>query len=415
VIQKNIEFLKTKQQLLSKMEEMEDFLEIETFAGDHQDLDEVLHFAMQKVLKLVDADGVTLALCNPRGDALRCWGTSRTEAGRLDHFEVQQNQGVIGYALRFGKTRRINNLPPEATSYSRYAGILGLHPTGLLCVPIPGGDGILGAMEVFLGGRREELGFGQASEVSARLVAGQIGRFLQHLEDRRERRKSENLVAIGQALSGIIHDFKTPMSVLSGLFFLTVEEECAEERRKNYEQAQRQLKLIQSMVEDTLAFARGQASILQRQVYCHKFMQELESHFKTSLQGSPELSLSVVVRYAGKARFDEDKLRRVLCNLVNNAADAVKGKGSIEVVLLREGEDLRFTVKDDGSGIPECIRDRLFDSFVTHGKANGTGLGLAIAHDIVVQHGGSISFETQTGKGTCFTVTLLQAVKNEEA
>ena len=65
-----------------------------------------------------------------------------------------------------------------------------------------------------------------------------------------------------------------------------------------------------------------------------------------------------------------------------------------------------FQIKDNGPGIPESIRDTIFDAFTTSGKPEGTGLGLAIVRRVVEDHGGSVSFTTATGKGTCFTIHL---------
>ena len=67
---------------------------------------------------------------------------------------------------------------------------------------------------------------------------------------------------------------------------------------------------------------------------------------------------------------------------------------------------LIFELEDDGPGIPEAIRASLFDAFTTSGKEEGTGLGLAIVRRIVEDHGGTVSFTTETGQGTCFTITL---------
>ena len=65
-----------------------------------------------------------------------------------------------------------------------------------------------------------------------------------------------------------------------------------------------------------------------------------------------------------------------------------------------------FNLTDTGPGIPEELRSIVFESFVTQGKANGTGLGLAIVKKVVEQHGGTVSFESHSGQGTCFTLRL---------
>ena len=106
----------------------------------------------------------------------------------------------------------------------------------------------------------------------------------------------------------------------------------------------------------------------------------------------------------------------VILNLIVNAAQALagvvgdgsNGKGRITVRTLRDGDWAEVRIADTGPGIPEEVRTRIFDPFVTTKEAgNGTGQGLAIARAIIVEkHGGAITFETESGKGTTFIVRL---------
>jgi signal transduction histidine kinase len=108
-------------------------------------------------------------------------------------------------------------------------------------------------------------------------------------------------------------------------------------------------------------------------------------------------------------------LNQVFLNLIVNAAHAIgdvvgKGgsKGTIRITTCQEGDSARIDVADTGSGIPEAIRQRIFDPFFTTKEVGkGTGQGLAIARSIVVtKHHGSLTFESEVGKGTTFTIRL---------
>jgi PAS domain S-box-containing protein len=111
------------------------------------------------------------------------------------------------------------------------------------------------------------------------------------------------------------------------------------------------------------------------------------------------------------------EFNQVVLNLLVNAAHAVgdatrdngeETKGSIFVSTRREGDWAVLRIRDSGKGIPEAIRHRIFDPFfTTKAVGKGTGQGLAIAHNVIVdKHGGTIAFETETGKGTTFIVQL---------
>jgi len=108
-------------------------------------------------------------------------------------------------------------------------------------------------------------------------------------------------------------------------------------------------------------------------------------------------------------------LNQVFLNLIVNAAHAIGdvvgqagGKGSIRIRTLQEGNWARIDIADTGAGIPQSIRHRIFDPFFTTKEVGkGTGQGLAIARSIVVtKHHGSLTFETEVGKGTTFTIRL---------
>ena len=108
--------------------------------------------------------------------------------------------------------------------------------------------------------------------------------------------------------------------------------------------------------------------------------------------------------------FDPKKLERVLFNLLLNACEAASNTNPAIYVDVRATESLfEIRVRDNGSGVPEAIRQTLFDPFVSFGKANGTGLGLAIVSKIVQDHGGSANVESSTTSGTTVLIKLPRA------
>ena len=100
---------------------------------------------------------------------------------------------------------------------------------------------------------------------------------------------------------------------------------------------------------------------------------------------------------------DPRQLRRVLDNLVDNALLA--GAARVEVEVQGRGGLVRIHVLDDGSGIPDELRGRMFQPFVSR-RAGGTGLGLAIVARIMEAHGGTVALEERPGWTTCLTLTL---------
>jgi signal transduction histidine kinase len=160
------------------------------------------------------------------------------------------------------------------------------------------------------------------------------------------------------------------------------------------------------MTRETLAFARGDRNLWVRKVYLYKFFEEVADDLRRSL-GEKGIVLELQLRDRGIAYFDEEKVQRVLHNLARNAAEAIgdrKGRCIIGVDRLGDGS-LSITFEDNGPGIPEAIRERIFESFTSHGKAQGTGLGLAIVQTLVHDHGGQVAVDSNPGR-TVFTIRL---------
>ena len=109
---------------------------------------------------------------------------------------------------------------------------------------------------------------------------------------------------------------------------------------------------------------------------------------------------------------NKDALRGALMNLLSNAVEASAGKGHLQLSVFQLADKtLKIMIKDDGPGINAAHRERVFEPFFTT-RTNGTGLGLAVVDSVVRAHGGSVSCDSEKGKGTVFSL-LLPNIKNE--
>ncbi|MBX5483148.1 MAG: HAMP domain-containing histidine kinase [Myxococcaceae bacterium] len=136
-------------------------------------------------------------------------------------------------------------------------------------------------------------------------------------------------------------------------------------------------------------------------------MEEIRGFLEKDLEGTG-VELKLQLNYDGAARFDENKMKRLIYNIARNAAQALKDQpgARFTVTVDRNDSGLCFRFSDNGPGIPGEIADRLFGEFVTARKKNGTGLGLAIVKRIAEEHGGNVVCRSRPGKGTTFEVTI---------
>ena len=281
-----------------------------------------------------------------------------------------------------------------------------------LAVPLEGEDGSpIGA--IALCARNEQRAFAAEDVELLRLIAANFCTAIHLFRARVRREREERLSTIGSLLSGIVHDLKTPIGVISAYVQKMTEIDDAATRKEHADLMLRQLDLVAAMQREVLEFARGERSLLVRRVYLGRFLEELREQLQREIAGTKvELSLGLADR--GTARFDQGKITRVIHNLARNAVEAMGPEGGrLDLrVSRREREDGRkpdlvIEVSDTGPGIPREIEGKIFESFVTAGK-KGTGLGLAIVKKIALEHGGSVSVRSGTG-GTTFTVVLPQA------
>ncbi|MEO1268990.1 MAG: HAMP domain-containing sensor histidine kinase, partial [Myxococcota bacterium] len=237
------------------------------------------------------------------------------------------------------------------------------------------------------------------------LLAAQIAGAVAATLSRERQEKANRLATIGQMLSGVIHDFKTPVTIISGYVQLMARQNDPDIRKEYAESVLKQFDQLNKMTREILAFARGESSILLRKVFIHTFADELRELLSREL-ADRGITLELETRYRGAVKMDDVKLKRAIFNLARNAAEAMPDGGHFEVTLDREGDDVVFAFTDTGRGIPVEIRASLFESFVTQGKEGGTGLGLAIVKKIVEEHNGTITFTSETDVGTTFTIRI---------
>jgi signal transduction histidine kinase len=204
-------------------------------------------------------------------------------------------------------------------------------------------------------------------------------------------------------LAGLLHDLKTPMTIISGYAQLMASSDDAAQRDKYVDQIQRQFDLMAGMTREVLAFARGDSDLVIRKVYINKFTEELTTQLGAAVAGRG-IDFEVEALYDGIAFFDEQKLMRVFHNLTSNAVEAMPDGGHLKVRIEREAEELVWQVKDTGQGIPPHVHARLFELFAT-GRKGGTGLGLAIVKRVVDDHHGTIRCDTGE-TGTTFTIRI---------
>ena len=239
-------------------------------------------------------------------------------------------------------------------------------------------------------------------------VTGTFDRMRKNLQKtQRELLDSERLATIGRMASSISHDLRHSLAaVIANAEFLCESNLTPGQREDLYAEIRIAVNQMTELIESLLEFSRTRESL--RPTYG-----DVRSAVDRAVQGvkaHPEFQrIRVRISCEGPTEgwFDFKKLERALLNLLLNACEVVPAEsGKIDIELKRKGESLEIRIEDNGPGIAEAVRDRLFEPFVSHGKENGTGMGLTVVQKILQDHGGDITVERTSASGTTFRVKI---------
>lgn len=403
VMSNNLELQETQRKLETKMSELDTLFSIEREMTGIDDEDLLLAGIARQIAPAVGCEVVALALS--RGDHEAVWVfRAKDEVSEL--VRMSAGAGFLGHVARTGRSLMANDHDAPLDVGEEEAAFLKGVVSSFACVPFLMGGESVGALAVYnkTNGERR---FAEEDVKLLTLIGGQVGRAVQRIRAREEELNANRLSVVGQLLSGVLHDLRTPLSIIAGNAHLMTDEDDPAERAECAGAIQRQIHVLSEMTREILAFARGELTLLLRTVQLTGFLDELAEMLRAEFAGR-RIELVVDAAYRGPLRMDEMKFRRLVFNLARNAREAMSDGGtfSVRVSFDEATEEVCFAFTDTGAGIPPEIRDRLFGQFVTSGKKDGTGLGLAIVKRIVEEHGGSVDFESKLGEGTTFFVRV---------
>jgi len=223
----------------------------------------------------------------------------------------------------------------------------------------------------------------------------------------RELLDAERLATIGRMASSISHDLRHSLAaVVANAEFLCESRLTPAQREDLYGEIRVAVGQMTDLIESLLEFSRTRESL--RPSYGD--MRSAVDRAVQAVKAHPEfqrIRIRTTSEGLTEGWFDFKKLERALLNLLLNACEAVpRESGRIEVGLRRVGEVLEIRVEDNGPGIAEAVREKLFDPFVSHGKENGTGMGLTVVQKIIQDHGGEVVVEQTSAGGTTFRISV---------
>ena len=366
---------------------------------------------MREAEAAVDAEAACIALYEPSDDRLYIKFASGEKQDEVKDLSLAMGQGILGecaanrWTVRVDSVQEDSRFEPSIDQKTQFA------TRSIVATPIRRRNSLLGVLEVI--NKKGGLKFSEDDINLLEIVASQAAIAIENARLFERTLQTERLSTVGKMASGIVHDFKTPLTLITGFVELIRDSDFPEEQRAMY--SEMILEEVQGFLDSAqglLDYARGELILNTKEIDVDQWLSELSVVLEGHLS-AVDIEMVTELEFGETAWLDREKLRRVVLNMMANAKHAMPEGGTFTISTAKNGDRLELGLRDTGSGIPRDRRSKIFELFATFGKKNGTGLGLAMVSDIVEGHGGTISVESRVvgeegsqESGTLFLISL---------
>ncbi|MEE9288039.1 MAG: ATP-binding protein [Bacteroidota bacterium] len=359
------------------------------------EIDKLLGVILETARKSVNADRGTVYLIDDLKGEL--WSKVAQGADMVE-IRLPIGKGLAGSVAQSGEVVNLVNAYEDSRFNPEIDMKSGYHTESMLTMPMKDKDGkIVGVFQMLnkvtgTAFTEEDVEFLDALSVGASIA-------IQNAKMAQELVKSERLSSIGQMASAIIHDIKNPMNTIRVYAQVIKKKSGNEEAVKLADEMIRQVDRLVNMLQEILDFSRGVSATKFEKIPLGDVMEAILAFIEKDLV-KHKIELVRDLRYTGPMVMDPDKMSRVFYNIASNARDAMPNGGKLTVRTDLRDSEVYFEFTDTGTGMPEEVKRRIFEPFVTHGKKHGTGLGMAIVKKVLDDHKGRIEIDSELGKGT---------------
>jgi len=373
------------------------------------DLDPLLQRIINAAAEITEADAASILLYDETSRQLYFQVATNMAMPAMRGFLIPVEGSIAGWVVQNRQAVRITQASEDARYYSTVADKTGYPTRNLIGVPLIAKERVIGALEVV---NKKEGEFTQTDEDLLSVLAAQAAVAIENTR----------LFLQFDLISEFVHELRTPLASLATSSYLLLRPEISSEQSQRiltgvHDEAVR-LNTLASTFLDLARLESGRVRYTRtnfdlRRLFedCRDLMQaRAGERYVEIIILSPPGSLLI--------NADRDKLKQALINLMSNAINYNRLKGTVSLAGKRVDKQLIIQVSDNGLGIPANAVPHLFDKFYrvrATEKLAGTGLGLSIVKQIVLSHGGRIEVASKLRKGTTFTIYLPQEAQESSS
>lgn len=383
------------------LEQMNLLIKAAQNVNSNLELDKVLKTITDAAKELTLADRGTLYIVDKEKNEL--W--SKVAIGsETREIKLTIGEGIAGWVAKNAEIVNIPDVSVDSRFNPDFDRASGYQTKNMLCFPILNKEreviGVLQLLNSKHGSFKPH-----PDETILRALSIHAALALENADLVSQLLRSEKLSSIGKMANFIIQDVKKPILTVKHYAEHIKKKSVPAEVKQVLDMLIEQVENVVDLVQTTLNYSEGKKLLRTQPLPLHQTLDEI---LELLAEYTISRKVQVLKKYQDNviANLDKKELYQALFQITKNACDAMSDGGSIYVSTKVEGANVLISFKDQGLGIPDSIRERIFEPFMSHGKKNGTGLGLCITEKIVNDHGGTIIVESDLGEGANFIISL---------
>lgn len=400
--------------LEKQLQELKDLFGVSCLVNSKVDLPTILDTITKDIIGCLKADQSSLMFYNPNTDKLECIAAYGLDSESIKGKELDLGQSVSGWVV-------INNQPlllQDKVNPSQYKDYVkrDRNITSALCTPIRVNGLVKGVLNVNLINRQRKFNENDLHLLSifaeSAGIAIEKASLHQELKERMNQLiQSEKFKAVGKLISALMHDFNNFLSIIIGRAQLISVQTRDPNLSKHIEAiikvSTQAADIIQRLNESGLPIPEKEFKNLDLNRLVKEAIELTRSKWNewAKLRGIKikiERDLSSLSPIFGNPA----DLREVIINTILNSIDALHKGGVITFRTWQEEKNIFLSVKDNGLGMNEEAKSKIFDPFFSTKQERGNGLGMTVAQSIILQHNGKITVESEEAKGTTIVIKL---------
>lgn len=389
-----------RKQGVMNIEQLQMILKAAQLVSSKIKLDDVLQNIVSVATNITKADRGTLYLVDKEKGEI--W--SKVVMGNeLKEIRLKIGDGIAGWVAKTGEIVNIKDVQNDSRFKASFDKSSGYQTKTMICFPICNAEGEIIGVHQLLNSANGE--FTQLDETFLNAISIHAAIALENAELVEKLLQFERISSLGKMANFLIQDIKNPILISKRYAEHLKTKHLQADSDKVVDMILEQLNQVADLVLTTSNYSEKNKVLRQINTNLISVLNDYNSRLEQVVK---KKNCNIVTKFDIDVlvRVDLKEFFQAYQHVIKNAADSMTDGGTITVTTKKEPGFVKIFIADTGVGIPDNVKEKIFDPFMSYGKKEGTGLGLSIAKKIVNEHSGDITFESVIDQGSTFVIKL---------